>query len=210
LGYKAKWEYFRTVYERYRKAGREAKQVMLNEFCLNTGYHRKYAIRLSERTSSWKASGAAPARTTAALWPASALHPGGDLGSGWISLVGAAEGFAAQLDALDSQVLPDDPALGFYSLQRRLQVHSSLNVVLHFASCKYVDPLLRIFGVDLLFPREFVGRGDMSRGGLMLRCAQVGLELDHVSVQSAIRRGPRPPKLSSSMPVSPIVDHRAG
>src|SRR6202790_4219084 len=34
------------MYERYHKAGREAKQMMLNEFCLNTGYHRKYAIRL--------------------------------------------------------------------------------------------------------------------------------------------------------------------
>ena len=46
MGHKAKWEYFRAVYERYHKAGREAKQMMLNEFCLNTGYHRKYAIRL--------------------------------------------------------------------------------------------------------------------------------------------------------------------
>jgi hypothetical protein len=46
LGHKAKWEYFRAIYERYHKAGREAKQLMLNEFCLNTGYHRKYAIRL--------------------------------------------------------------------------------------------------------------------------------------------------------------------
>ena len=46
MGHKAKWEYFRAVYERYRKAGREAKQVMLNEFCMNTGYNRKYAIRL--------------------------------------------------------------------------------------------------------------------------------------------------------------------
>ena len=39
-------EYFRAVYERYHRAGREAKHLMLNEFCLNTGYHRKYAIRL--------------------------------------------------------------------------------------------------------------------------------------------------------------------
>jgi hypothetical protein len=45
LGHKAKWEYFRAVYEGYRKAGREAKQVMLNEFCLNPAYNRKYAIR---------------------------------------------------------------------------------------------------------------------------------------------------------------------
>ena len=46
MGHKAKWEYFRAIYERHRKAGREAKHVMLNEFCLNTGYKRKYAIRL--------------------------------------------------------------------------------------------------------------------------------------------------------------------
>ena len=46
MGHKAKWEYFRAVYERYRQAGREAKQVMLNEFCMTTGYNRKYAIRL--------------------------------------------------------------------------------------------------------------------------------------------------------------------
>ena len=46
MGHKAKWEYFRAVYERYHKAGRETKHLMLNEFCLNSGYHRKYAIRL--------------------------------------------------------------------------------------------------------------------------------------------------------------------
>ena len=46
MGHKAKWEYFRAVYERYRKAGREAKHLMLNEFCQNTRYNRKYAIRL--------------------------------------------------------------------------------------------------------------------------------------------------------------------
>jgi transposase InsO family protein len=36
----------RAIYERYRKAGRKAKKVILDEFCQNTGYHRKYAIRL--------------------------------------------------------------------------------------------------------------------------------------------------------------------
>ena len=34
------------MYERYRQAGRAAKQVMLNEFCMTTGYNRKYAIRV--------------------------------------------------------------------------------------------------------------------------------------------------------------------
>jgi len=46
VGHKAKWEYFRAVYERYRQASRGSKQVILNEFCVNTGYNRKYAIRL--------------------------------------------------------------------------------------------------------------------------------------------------------------------
>jgi hypothetical protein len=46
-----------------------------------------------------------------------------------------------------------------------------------------------------MFPPHFVGRGDMSRGGLMLRCVAAGLELEYVPVAGAIRRGQRPPKL---------------
>ena len=46
MGRKGKWEYFRALYGRYQQADREAKQVILNEFCLTTGYHRKYAIRI--------------------------------------------------------------------------------------------------------------------------------------------------------------------
>jgi hypothetical protein len=45
LGSKAKWEHFRAVYERYRKSSRAAKKLILDEFCRNTGYNRKYAIR---------------------------------------------------------------------------------------------------------------------------------------------------------------------
>jgi hypothetical protein len=46
MGQKAKWEYVRAIYERYRQADRKRKHAILNEFCVNTGYHRKYAIRL--------------------------------------------------------------------------------------------------------------------------------------------------------------------
>lgn len=46
MGNKGRWEYLRAIYERYRVAGREGKNVILSEFCANTGYHRKYAIRL--------------------------------------------------------------------------------------------------------------------------------------------------------------------
>ena len=63
------------------------------------------------------------------------------------------------------------------------------------ASGKYVDLLLPIFGDRLMFPPDFVGRGDMSRGGLMLRRAADGVELDYVTLAGAVRHGQRPPKL---------------
>ena len=63
------------------------------------------------------------------------------------------------------------------------------------ASPKYVEPLLPILGKRLLFPAEFVGRGDMSRGGLMLRHARAGIQLNYIPVAAAVRRGTRPPKL---------------
>ncbi|HEX6910256.1 MAG TPA: hypothetical protein VF142_07670, partial [Longimicrobium sp.] len=61
------------------------------------------------------------------------------------------------------------------------------------ASDKYVNVLTRIFGERLLFPIDFVGRGDMSRGGLMLRAAAAGEELEYVPVAGAVRHGARPP-----------------
>ena len=60
MGSKAKWEYFRVVYERYRKSERAGKKVMLDEFCRNIGYNRKYAIRL---LTCWTSSVAIPATT---------------------------------------------------------------------------------------------------------------------------------------------------
>jgi len=63
------------------------------------------------------------------------------------------------------------------------------------ASGKYVEVLLPIFGDHLLFPASFVGRGDMSRGGLMLRCVDSGFELDYVPIAGAVRQGKRPPRL---------------
>jgi hypothetical protein len=64
------------------------------------------------------------------------------------------------------------------------------------ASPKYVDVLQAIFGPRLLFPADFVGRGDMSRGGLLLRCVDANQELPYVPVAGAVRTGARPPKLS--------------
>jgi hypothetical protein len=64
------------------------------------------------------------------------------------------------------------------------------------ATPKYVEPLLGQFGARLMFPAEFVGRGDMSRGGLLLRCVHQGTQLQHVPVAEAERHGRRPAKLS--------------
>jgi hypothetical protein len=63
------------------------------------------------------------------------------------------------------------------------------------ATPKYVGPLLEVFGKRLKFPAEFVGRGDMSRGGLLLRCARERIQLTHIPVAGAVRHGARPPKL---------------
>lgn len=63
------------------------------------------------------------------------------------------------------------------------------------ASGKYVEPLLSVFAERLVFPADFVGRGDMSRGGLMLRHAHSGVELAYIPVQGAARHGLRPPRL---------------
>ena len=63
------------------------------------------------------------------------------------------------------------------------------------ATPKYVDVLLDVFGDRLLFPVGFVGRGDMSRGGLLLRQVDAGVELEYAPVRGAARRGTRPPRL---------------
>jgi hypothetical protein len=63
------------------------------------------------------------------------------------------------------------------------------------ATGKYVDFLLEAFGARLVFPSDFVGRGDMSRGGLLLRCVKEERELAYEPVAGAVRHGKRPPKL---------------
>ncbi|HYF40213.1 MAG TPA: hypothetical protein VD930_11025 [Gemmatimonadales bacterium] len=80
----------------------------------------------------------------------------------------------------------------------RLAEIPDLQIVLlgSVASGKYVDVLLEVMGDRLLFPVEFVGRGDMSRGALLLRAAEAGTELTYGPVAGAVRRGPRPPRLA--------------
>jgi predicted kinase len=65
------------------------------------------------------------------------------------------------------------------------------------ATDKYVAPLAHVFGERLLFPVDFLGRGDMSRGAMLLRAARAGLELDYTPVEGTARHGPRATKLGT-------------
>jgi len=86
---------------------------------------------------------------------------------------------------------------------RRL-AESECEVVLlgSIATGKYIETLLPVFREFLLFPGAFVGRGDMSRGGLLLRCAKLGEELGYLPVQGAIRKGRRAPRIAAMRPTA--------
>ena len=73
------------------------------------------------------------------------------------------------------------------------------------ASDKYVQVLSAIFGQRLVFPATFVGRGDMSRGGVLLRAAAASQELEYIPVIGAVRHGARPPRLPPVTPFSRTI-----
>ena len=90
------------------------------------------------------------------------------------------------------------------ALHDELEPDTEVVLLGSIASSKYVDVLLDIFGERLLFPVDFVGRGDMSRGGLLLRAVRAGQELPYGPVKGAVRHGPRPPRLT---PIKGIMTH---
>ena len=57
------------------------------------------------------------------------------------------------------------------------------------ATGKYTDTLLPLLGDRLLFPADFAGRGDMSRGALLLRSVAADQELHYVPVTAACLQG---------------------
>ena len=82
-------------------------------------------------------------------------------------------------------------------LQLRSRIDSQTEIILlgSVATPKYVEPLLASFSDRLFFPRDFAGRGDMSRGGLLLRAVRAKEELPYAPLRGAIRHGARPPRL---------------
>lgn len=83
-------------------------------------------------------------------------------------------------------------------LARRFPSDAQIILLGSIASAKYTTPLLECFGDRLLFPSDFIGRGDMSRGGLLLRAVATNQELAYQQLSITTHRtGQRPPKLGS-------------
>jgi hypothetical protein len=98
---------------------------------------------------------------------------------------------------------PDDPRYraplvrDAEALRDRLPAGARVVLLGSIASDKYVSVLSAVFGRRLHYPADFIGRGDMSRGGLLLRSAGAGTPLGCVVLDPAApRRGTRPPKLT--------------
>ena len=66
-------------------------------------------------------------------------------------------------------------------LHARLGDDTAVVLLGSVATAKYLEPLGKVFGGRLRYPREFISRGDMSRGALMLRCAKAGQELTYIA-----------------------------
>ena len=81
------------------------------------------------------------------------------------------------------------------ALARRLDEAAEVVLLGSIASSRYLEPLVEVFGARLIVPETFAGRGDMSRGGLMLRCVDAGAELVYVAAVGAVRHGARPARL---------------
>ena len=88
---------------------------------------------------------------------------------------------AIAIDAANTDYrLPLDADL----LRLRQKVDPETDVILlgSVATSKYIAPLREVFGERVLFPKDFQGIGDMSRGSILLRCCSGGTELTYSPV----------------------------
>ena len=89
------------------------------------------------------------------------------------------------------------------TIEARLAAGDRVVLLGSIATSKYLEVLEGAFGARLDFPPSFIGRGDMSRGGLLLRSARAGVERVYARLTSATKRtGVRPPTLAKARAVS--------
>lgn len=111
-------------------------------------------------------------------------------------------------DLLDFANVPVDPEDPRYreplerdarTLARKAGRDTRVVLLGSIASKKYTSILLEAFADRLCFPVSFVSRGDMSRGGLLLRCVRAGVELRYACLDGAQVRGARPLKFPKAI-----------
>jgi hypothetical protein len=71
-------------------------------------------------------------------------------------------------------------------LRESLEPETEVVLLGSVATQKYIAPLCEVFGERIVYPKEFLGLGDMSRGGMMLRCCAGGVELEYQCVEQIL------------------------
>jgi len=71
------------------------------------------------------------------------------------------------------------------TLAIRLGADCELVLLGSLATGKYLDILAPIYGNRLRVPEKFIGLGDMSRGGLLLRCVRENQQLNYIDAAIA-------------------------
>ena len=89
---------------------------------------------------------------------------------------------ATSIDAKNSHYrLPLD--MDLFRLRELVGDETDVILLGSVATPKYISPIREVFGERLLFPRDFLGLGDMSRGSILLRCCAQGAELAYLPVE---------------------------
>lgn len=105
-----------------------------------------------------------------------------------------------------TDIAADDPAYCIplrrhaLSLAKRIGPHGTAVLLGSIATPKYREVLLDAFGDRLLFPSDFVGRGDMSRGALLLHAVRADRELPYQKVAEAVLTGRRASRVREISP----------
>ena len=116
----------------------------------------------------------------------------GLLSPGTVMNLGAVRELASEAEIdLEDEVYRGSLRRDAAALENALPPDCQVVLLGSVATEKYVTPLFEVFGRRLFFPSAFVGRGDMSRGGLLLRCIREDQELEYSSARTHFRRGKR-------------------
>jgi len=162
MSHASRWEYFRAVYARYQRADRKSKHVMLDEFCANTDYHRKYALRLL--------NGPPPERKR----PRVCRAPAPRYSAGVIAVLGAVwEAAGYPWSVLLKALLP----LWMPWVRKRFQLKPGMEAQLLRISARQIDRRLRARKARLKH-RRYGG----TRPGTLLK-HQIPIKTDNWSVQ---------------------------